>query len=210
MLIMLPWHACFVRFITEFITGRPTAGCASGQNYQPALGQDQTLDWPIATVDFRQEEDVFAHVDMTQSYVLAKYHASSRLWTTSFRPECPLPATATGKSPCPKLLFLVRDFRECVPRHMPQLETMELTVRSHRVSGLNQWVNSANMCHRECVPCIVVCSPAPWVPAQKLHTDWWFSLIDDYIQFEGPKLLVRCEFFFQGGTICALSSSNLM
>eukprot|EP00750_Incisomonas_marina_P025665 INCI5615.1.p1 GENE.INCI5615.1~~INCI5615.1.p1 ORF type:complete len:684 (-),score=109.88 INCI5615.1:242-2203(-) len=161
----------YLRFITEFITGRPTAGCASGQNYQPALGQDQTLDWPIATVDFRQEEDVFAHVDMTQSYVLAKYHASSRLWTTSFRPECPLPATATGKSPCPKLLFLVRDFRECVPRHMPQLETMELT---------------------------------------KLHTDWWFSLIDDYIQFEGPKLLVRCEFFFQGGTICALSSSNLM
>ena len=58
--------------VCRYITGRPTAGCPSGQNYQPALGTDQVLDWPIATVDFLQDEDVFAHVDVTQPYAVAK------------------------------------------------------------------------------------------------------------------------------------------
>jgi len=53
----------YIRFMIEFITGRPTAGCPSGQAVQPNL-KSQKLDWPIATVDFRQVRSQFAMLPM--------------------------------------------------------------------------------------------------------------------------------------------------
>ena len=91
--------------------------------------------------------------------VTCRWHATPNLWTLSFRPECPMPMTRDGSLPCPKLLFLVRDYGECVSmlpilrwrcivtpmgsnvtndvtqvtRHISSIETVRSVVRSSSV-----------------------------------------------------------------------------
>lgn len=88
----------WVRFIIEYITAKPTHGCIANEK-----------DPPIHANCFPQDEKPLKHVDSSSSYVIWKAHTLDELRGTA------------------RLVFIIRDFKECIPRHtsydMDQFET---------------------------------------------------------------------------------------
>jgi hypothetical protein len=79
----------WVRFIIEFITGRPTHGCVGNAR-----------DLPIAMNSFPGRETPLSHVDQNADFVVWKAHALGEVQEPR------------------RLIFILRDFKECIVRHI--------------------------------------------------------------------------------------------
>jgi hypothetical protein len=89
-----------LRFLIEYLTARPTAGCCGNLD-----------DRPIHNNEFPPPHRPLGHVDPWAPPAAFKFHYSGRA-AAEQRASCILPATG-----CRRLVLLVRDFGKCIPRY---------------------------------------------------------------------------------------------
>ena len=92
-----------LRFIVEYLTARPTAGC-----------RGNLADRPIHANAFPPPHRPLDHVDAWAPPSAYKFHYSGPA-AVNHKPTCPLSLGELGS--CRRLVLLVRDFGKCIPRY---------------------------------------------------------------------------------------------